>query len=174
MRTRPSASPSEFDGRRGTILGANAEDDAMRDHRSTGAGATRSEIVRPPDEPSPLRRLNDAERSSPGCERCGTRWTRSGSAPMISSTNFAAATIGSIELMAMLPTDDRPRYVVDASVVVKWHLRDERDGDAADYVLDQFREGRTRLVAPVHIRDEVSSAIRWPSAWDEKRPRVEG
>ncbi len=60
----------------------------------------------------------------------------------------------------MLPTDDRPRYVVDASVVVKWHLRDEQDVNAADFVLDDFQEGRTRLVAPVHIRYEVPSAIR--------------
>jgi predicted nucleic acid-binding protein len=52
-----------------------------------------------------------------------------------------------------------PRYVVDATVAVKWHLRDEQDTDAADVVLTDFREGRIRLLAPDHIRYEVPNAI---------------
>src|SRR5687768_7735403 len=51
-------------------------------------------------------------------------------------------------------------YVVDASVAVKWHLRDELDVQAADRVLDDFLDGRTWLFAPDHIRYEVPSAIR--------------
>jgi predicted nucleic acid-binding protein len=50
--------------------------------------------------------------------------------------------------------------VVDASVAVQWFLRDEADLEAADRVLDDYRQGRTSLVAPNQIRYEVSSAIR--------------
>lgn len=62
--------------------------------------------------------------------------------------------------MPMHPTNSHPRYVVDASVAVKWHLRDEEDTHAADGVLTDFREGRIRLLAPDHIRYEVPNAIR--------------
>lgn len=53
-----------------------------------------------------------------------------------------------------------PLYVVDASVAVKWVLRDEPDTHLADRLLGDFREGRVRLVAPAHLRYEVPSAIR--------------
>lgn len=66
--------------------------------------------------------------------------------------NFAAATIGS--------TSSVPRFVVDASVAVKWSLRDETDSDVADRVLDDFQQGLTTLIAPNQIRYEVPSAIR--------------
>ncbi len=61
--------------------------------------------------------------------------------------------------MLMPSTSNLPRYVIDASVAVKWHLRDEQDDDVAKAVLIDFREGRTRLVAPDHVRYEVPSAI---------------
>jgi len=60
----------------------------------------------------------------------------------------------------MLLASSLPIHVVDASVAVKWHLRDEPDTDAADALLTDFREGRVELVAPGQIRYEVPSAIR--------------
>jgi predicted nucleic acid-binding protein len=59
-----------------------------------------------------------------------------------------------------MAASDLPRYVVDASVAVKWHLRDESDTTHADALLIEFREGRVQLLAPDHIRYEVPSAIR--------------
>jgi predicted nucleic acid-binding protein len=49
--------------------------------------------------------------------------------------------------------------VVDASVATKWHLPDEADADRALRLLDQFAAGTVQLIAPAHIRAEVSSAI---------------
>jgi predicted nucleic acid-binding protein len=60
----------------------------------------------------------------------------------------------------MIPSGSLPVYVVDASVAVKWHLRDEQDADIAVRVLADFRDGRSFLLAPDHIRYEVPSAIR--------------
>jgi len=58
-------------------------------------------------------------------------------------------------------------------VASKWQLRDEADLDPADLVFHDFRAGLIELVAPSHIRYEVSSAIR--SAVRRKRlPRDEG
>lgn len=51
------------------------------------------------------------------------------------------------------------RYVLDASVAAKWHLRDETFVSEAQQVLDDFGEGRIRLIAPQIIQHEVSSAI---------------
>jgi predicted nucleic acid-binding protein len=53
-----------------------------------------------------------------------------------------------------------PRYVVDASIVSKWHLRDEQHVDRADAILFAFQAGRIDLIAPDHLRYEVPSAIR--------------
>lgn len=66
--------------------------------------------------------------------------------------SFGVATIDS--------TSNLPLFVVDASVAVKWSLRDEADIEIADRVLDDYRQGRIALVAPNHIRYEVPSAIR--------------
>lgn len=55
---------------------------------------------------------------------------------------------------------EQPDLVVDASVVVKWHLTDEVLSDAADAVRLDYTEGRISLIAPEHIRFEVPSAIR--------------
>jgi predicted nucleic acid-binding protein len=60
----------------------------------------------------------------------------------------------------METTDRAQRYVVDASVVSKWHLRDEQYVDLADENLFAFQAGRIDLVAPDHPRYEVPSAIR--------------
>jgi predicted nucleic acid-binding protein len=56
--------------------------------------------------------------------------------------------------------DPLPRYVVDASVATKWHLRDEQYTSQADAVLAAYRDGRIDLVAPDHFRYEVPSAVR--------------
>ena len=53
-----------------------------------------------------------------------------------------------------------PRFVVDASVVAKWHLKDEQYIEQADALLVGFREGRLSLLAPDQIRYEVASAVR--------------
>src|SRR5438874_11637172 len=50
--------------------------------------------------------------------------------------------------------------VVDASVVVKWHLRDEEFVDLALRVLQDYQDGRIDLLAPDHVRYEVPNAIR--------------
>lgn len=60
----------------------------------------------------------------------------------------------------MSPRVDLPRLVVDASVVTKWHLRDEHYTEQADALLMGFREGRLHLLAPDQIRYEVASAVR--------------
>lgn len=59
-----------------------------------------------------------------------------------------------------MSTSSLPRYIVDASVAVKWHLRDEADTNHADLLLEDFSRGRVHLLAPDHIRYEVPSAIR--------------
>lgn len=56
--------------------------------------------------------------------------------------------------------NDRPRFVVDASVAVKWHLDDEEFADQALALLVEYRDGRVELLAPDHIRFEVPNAIR--------------
>lgn len=53
-----------------------------------------------------------------------------------------------------------PLYVVDASVAVKWLLRDEPGTYPADHLLADSREGRINLFAPAHLRYEVASSIR--------------
>ncbi len=59
-----------------------------------------------------------------------------------------------------MPAQTEPvRYVIDASVVTKWHLQDEDDSAVADALLTDFREGRVVLLAPNHLRYEVASVI---------------
>jgi predicted nucleic acid-binding protein len=60
----------------------------------------------------------------------------------------------------MRTTDNLPRYVVDASVATKWHLRDEQHTTQADTLLAGFRDGRWNLSAPESLRYEVAGAIR--------------
>lgn len=66
--------------------------------------------------------------------------------------SFAVETSGS--------ASNLPLFVVDASVAVKWVLLDEPDTQLAERLLEDFREGRVGLVAPVHLRFEVPSAVR--------------
>jgi predicted nucleic acid-binding protein len=49
--------------------------------------------------------------------------------------------------------------VVDASVAVKWHLRDEDQVAEAALVLERFADGDLQLFAPTQIQYEVASAI---------------
>lgn len=49
--------------------------------------------------------------------------------------------------------------VVDASVAVKWHLRDETLVDEAGSLLRGFLERRFRLAAPSLIRYEVANSL---------------
>jgi predicted nucleic acid-binding protein len=49
--------------------------------------------------------------------------------------------------------------VVDASVALKWHLKDEADAKSALLLLDRFVSGQVALFAPSHIRYEVSAVI---------------
>ena len=53
-----------------------------------------------------------------------------------------------------------PLYVVDASIPTKWYLSDEELALEADRVSLDYRLGRTRLLAPDHIRQEVANAVR--------------
>lgn len=55
---------------------------------------------------------------------------------------------------------EAPRYVVDASVASKWYLDDEEYGAQADAILGAYQQGAIQLLAPGHLRYEVSSAIR--------------
>lgn len=49
--------------------------------------------------------------------------------------------------------------VVDASVAIKWHLRDELLSSEATALLEEFATGRLRLTAPALIRYEMASAL---------------
>ncbi len=49
--------------------------------------------------------------------------------------------------------------VVDASVAVKWHLRDEDLVDEAGALLQRFIAGEVRLSAPAFIRYELAQSL---------------
>jgi len=51
--------------------------------------------------------------------------------------------------------------VVDASVVLKWYLRDETDADAALALQAQHVTGALHLVVPELLYLEVANALRW-------------
>ncbi|MDQ3700820.1 MAG: type II toxin-antitoxin system VapC family toxin [Chloroflexota bacterium] len=61
-------------------------------------------------------------------------------------------------------------YVIDASVAVKWHLRDEEHLVQADQLLYGLAAGRLTLAAPVHIHYEFPSALL--SAHRRRAPRL--
>lgn len=50
--------------------------------------------------------------------------------------------------------------VIDASVALKWQLRDEADVDRADSILLDFAHGRVELIAPSLWLYEVTNGIR--------------
>ncbi|MDO8673834.1 MAG: type II toxin-antitoxin system VapC family toxin [Dehalococcoidia bacterium] len=54
---------------------------------------------------------------------------------------------------------DLPRYVVDASVAVKWHLQDEEWVEQSLEVLADFRQGNIRLLSPSILCYELASAL---------------
>jgi predicted nucleic acid-binding protein len=60
--------------------------------------------------------------------------------------------------------------VVDASVAVKWLLRDEEHAREALLVLERFADGQLDLFAPSQIRYEVPSAIA--VATRQRQPRL--
>lgn len=49
--------------------------------------------------------------------------------------------------------------VVDASVAIKWHLRDESLSSEATALLEEYAAGRLWLTAPALIRYEMASAL---------------
>jgi len=49
--------------------------------------------------------------------------------------------------------------VVDASVAVKWHLRDEELVGEASALLQRFIDGAVRLSAPAFIRYEIAQTL---------------
>jgi predicted nucleic acid-binding protein len=49
--------------------------------------------------------------------------------------------------------------VVDASVAVKWHLKDEEYAAESTLLLTRFAQGQVELFAPSHLNYEVASAI---------------
>ena len=52
------------------------------------------------------------------------------------------------------------RVVIDASVVLKWRLRDEEATDKADALLDDFLAGNMLLLAPTLLDYEIANALR--------------
>jgi predicted nucleic acid-binding protein len=51
------------------------------------------------------------------------------------------------------------RWVVDASVALKWYFRDEEFLPQADSLLEAFSTGAVMLTAPSFIRYEISNAF---------------
>ena len=52
------------------------------------------------------------------------------------------------------------RVVIDASVALKWRLRDEEATDKADALLDDFLAGNLVLLAPTLFDYEIANALR--------------
>lgn len=52
------------------------------------------------------------------------------------------------------------RYVVDASVVLKWFLRDEAEAPSSLAVLERFLTGAVDLIAPALLEFEVINGLR--------------
>lgn len=65
-----------------------------------------------------------------------------------------------------------PRYIVDASVAVKWYLINEELTEPANHVSNDFQHGRVRLLAPDQIRHEVANAIFKSTRHLHRRNRV--
>ena len=53
-----------------------------------------------------------------------------------------------------------PRYIVDASIAIKWLLDDEDFTAEARAILDAFQEGEVDLLAPDHLYHEALNALR--------------
>lgn len=63
-----------------------------------------------------------------------------------------------------------PRYVLDASVAIKWYLPDESNATEANELFTDFFTGQIELVAPDHINYEISNVL----ATAVRRGRVTG
>lgn len=55
---------------------------------------------------------------------------------------------------------DIPHYILDASIVAKWYLDDERHVDQARALRRDVGLGRARVSAPDHMRYEAANALR--------------
>jgi predicted nucleic acid-binding protein len=62
------------------------------------------------------------------------------------------------------------RFVLDASIAVKWQLTDEEYWDQAHDLITGYARGTIELVAPEHIRYEVPNAVIVAS--QGRRPRI--
>lgn len=61
------------------------------------------------------------------------------------------------------------RYVVDASVAVKWYSKaDEEDLTKADLLMDEHIEGKCTLFAPSLLLYELSNALRFNPNFTEQ------
>lgn len=56
-------------------------------------------------------------------------------------------------------TSPSKTLVVDASVAVKWHLKDEEYAAESAHLLRQYARGEVELIAPAQIGYEVGAAI---------------
>ena len=54
---------------------------------------------------------------------------------------------------------DEAGYVVDASVALKWYLRDEEHVAEADRICSGYLAGQVDVIAPYYIRYEVASGL---------------
>ena len=52
------------------------------------------------------------------------------------------------------------RVVIDASVALKWRLRDEEATQQADALLADFLAGKLQLLTPTLFDDEIANALR--------------
>ena len=52
------------------------------------------------------------------------------------------------------------RIVIDASVALKWRLRDEEATSQADALLDDFLAGKLELLTPTLFDYEIANALR--------------
>jgi predicted nucleic acid-binding protein len=52
------------------------------------------------------------------------------------------------------------RLVIDASVALKWRLRDEEATSQADALLDDFLAGKLELLTPTLFDYEIANALR--------------
>ena len=63
-----------------------------------------------------------------------------------------------------------PRYIVDASIAIKWLFDDEDFTVEARNVLLDYQSGRIDLLAPDHLYHEVLNALRTGVRMERLRP----
>jgi len=61
-----------------------------------------------------------------------------------------------------------PKYVVDASIVVKWFSRFEQDAESSEKLLNSHIEGTSMLVSSSLVLYEVCNALRFNPNFTEK------